>query len=181
MRYISQVAAFVGGALSAAVAATTLFSFFTTVNSIDDVVSSLNDIANAVSETDLSSSSTEDLTLALEALGSVSQAIEQSVENSGDSGSYLRVFNGVFDLPEGSAVDLDSPSGDFVSFGFHRFKKGSETWAGVYFDGVEHGLLPGQVLRFAENKDTCQIMYVGPVDAEETAARFRFRCPNSAG
>lgn len=181
MKYLSQGAAFLGGVLSAAVAGTTLFSFFTdtTVSTIDDVVKSLNNISASISEANLSSSSPEDLTRALKALGDVSQAIEKSVENSGDSGSYLRVYNGVFDLPAGSAVDLDAPSGGFVSFGFHRFKRGSETWAGVYFDGVEHGLLPGQILRFAEDKDPCQVMYVGPTDSEETAARFRFRCQDS--
>ena len=100
------------------------------------------------------------------------------------------VFNMLsgFLKPDEGKVSVLSPSGewqqpvtpgDFASLGFHRFKSGSETWAGVYFNGEEHNLLPGELLRFPQETETCQVMYVGPTDAEATAARFRFRCRDS--
>jgi hypothetical protein len=139
-------------------------------------VRSLETIATSIAENGIAPGSDVQAENALNALSRVSQALAESADNSGESGSYLRVFSGVFDLPPSSAVDLDTPDGEFFSFGFHRFKKGSEIWAGTYFDGVEINMLPGQIVKFPEDTQTCQIMYVGPTDAEKSSARFRHRC-----
>lgn len=181
MKFLKEGLGFVGGLLAAGVAAFALFdrATDTTVSTIDDLVASLDSIATSISDQGIAPQNDEQLEKAISALGGVSQALAESADNSGESGSYLRVFSGVFDLPPNSAVDLDAPDGDFASLGFHRFKSGSETWAGVYFNGEEHNLLPGELLRFPQETETCQVMYVGPTDAEATAARFRFRCRDS--
>ncbi|MCC1491552.1 hypothetical protein [Cognatishimia sp. F0-27] len=178
MKFLKEGAAFATGLVAMAVSGTVLFDWATntSIKTIDDVVASLNGIAEAVSQSEFDSASDQELEESLAALGAVSQALVEAAPNSGESGSYLRVFSGVFDLPPGSAVDLDAPDGSFASLGFHRFKRGSETWAGTYFNGKEVGLLPGQILEFPEEDPVCQVMYVGPVDDALSGARFRFRC-----
>lgn len=110
----------------------------------------------------------------LEDIGAQINTLVETVEAKSLDGlvGYVRVFGGGFRVPNGRAVDLDAPDGQFSSFGLQSIGKGAGMVANVSIDGRSLALAVGDTYEWAQG---CKVAFLGAPD-DETYGDFRTRC-----
>lgn len=132
---------------------------------LEDQLSELKAIRQAIE------TSPPDAKLAQELREEAGELARAAVRSLDTTDAYIeRVYDGVFDVKQGRAVELAGPDGIKVVFSVERLRTANAGLLYVVFNGSRKSLSAGQSIK----ERNCALTMV---EHRQTSARFYWRCP----